>query len=258
MKQKENHHADQGGGRSVFYVCAPVTYCGQRCIVKHEGDDFIGVTLKCKSWTCPDCYPDRRKRLIAEAIGGQPTAFLTLTIRRHESMTANEAATRITAAWPVLVKRITRRYGIKHLARFVVMEATKLGWPHLHVLLRGQWIDQAWLSAQMLDLLDSPVVDIRKIDGPGRVAGYVAKYVGKATHKFGTCKRYWQSRDYDLRTAPPERPKARPGEGWEVNRFTLEGFIERWRAFGYRLERISNDKAVATGPPDYRLSKVVP
>lgn len=258
MKQKENHHANQGGGRSVFYVCAPVSYCREHTLVKHEGTDVVAVTLKCKSWTCQECYPERRKRLIAEAIGGEPTAFLTLTIRRQVTLTANEAATRITAAWPLLLKRIERHYQIKHLARFVVMEATKLGWPHLHVLIRGQWLDQRWLSAQMLELLDSPVVDIRKIDGPGRVAGYVTKYVGKATHKFGTCKRYWQSRDYDLRPAHQERPKAKPGEGWSKNRFTLDGFCDMHRGWGFLVERLSNDKAVATGPPDYRLSKAVP
>lgn len=89
-----------------------------------------------------------------------------------------------------------------------VMERTRRGTPHLHVIARTSWIDQVWLSKQTAELLDSPIVDIRRIDSPGRVAGYAAKYVGKDPAKIGTSKRYWQSRDFDQR---PKQEKWTPG-----------------------------------------------
>lgn len=62
----------------------------------------------------------------------------------------------------------------------------------------------------MAELVDAPIVDIRRIDHAGRVAGYVAKYVAQEPAKVGSNKRYWQSRDYDL-DAEVERPELPPG-----------------------------------------------
>ena len=57
---------------------------------------------------------------------------------------------------------------------------------------------------RVIPLIDAPIVDIRRIHGARHIAHYVAKYVGKGPGKFGTCKRYWHTRDYVL--DGPEKP----------------------------------------------------
>lgn len=210
-------------------------YCGDTSLVKHYSDSRTVQLIRCRSWRCPDCVDHRTRRLMAEANGGSPNTFLTLTIRATPGMDMDEAAKRLSHAWRKLRLRAMRKYKLDHLPFLAVFEATKAGAPHLHILLRSKWLDQHWLSVQMTELLDSPHVDIRRIDNKGRVAAYVAKYCGKAPHHFGNCKRYWKSKDYEQR---PDRlnkapdPNRRPGER------ILEPFdriVARWRSFGWHV-----------------------
>ena len=61
-------------------------YCGEHTAVKGN------VDVRCKAWTCPECADGRKRQLIAQGIGGTPNKFLTLTTRRVEGMTPEEAA----------------------------------------------------------------------------------------------------------------------------------------------------------------------
>lgn len=189
-------------------------YCGERSIVKYRPDSRVVASLTCRAWTCPDCAPQRASRLVAECHGGAPNTFLTLTSRKRPNQTANEAALALTRAWRLVRLRLMRKAGIKRLPFMAVMEATKAGWPHLHILLRSLWIDREQVSAWMSELIDSPVVDVRRIDNRAKVAAYVAKYASKAAHKFGTAKRYFKSRDYELRSEDELQKFKKGGGGW--------------------------------------------
>ncbi|MEE8540002.1 MAG: hypothetical protein V3S54_09300 [Woeseiaceae bacterium] len=91
-----------------------------------------------------------------------------------------------------------RRYNLKALPFLAVFEKTKRGEPHLHILLRTVYLDQAWLSDQMKELIGAPIVDIRSLTSAAKIANYVTKYIAKDPHKFIGTKRYWSSRDYLL------------------------------------------------------------
>lgn len=153
---------------------------------------------------------------MAQAIGGAPRTFLTLTTRREAGQSPDIAALKSSHAWRLLRLRIMRRYRLKRLPFLAVMEAHKSGWPHLHIMLRMPYVPWAWLRAQWQELTGSPGVTIQHIDSQARVAKYVAPYCSKCAHKFGTAKRYWQSRDYDLRPPREAKPTHKPGEGWEI------------------------------------------
>lgn len=224
-------------------------YCGESTLVKYEKDQRTAVTLTCKAWTCPDCAPNRKRRLIAEACGGLPNKMLTLTSRRHGGTTAPEAARALAHAWRLLRLRAMRRYRLKDLPFIAVFEATKLGWPHLHILLRGPWLDQAWLSEQMSQLTDSPNVDIRKIDNPGRAASYVAKYIGKEPTKFETCKRYWKSKQYEQRDLSKVIRPAHERRGFEIERRAIASVVAMWRSFEWRVEWLDHHRARCWIPP---------
>jgi hypothetical protein len=214
-------------------------YCSSTTLVKYEKDQRTATALRCRSWLCPECAPDRKRRLIKEILDGAPTVFLTLTIRHVPGETAPDAARRLIDAWRRARRSWMQLHKVKHLPFYCVVEATKLGWPHLHVMLRNVWISQQWLSDFMSEAINSPIVDIKKIDGAGRAAGYVGKYAGKCSQKFGTCKRYWRSRDYLLVKADQAEPEKKRRTGFEVEHTDIKGVASIWRALGWRVDWVS-------------------
>lgn len=258
-------------------------YCGENCIVKTQAHVRTARKLTCRAWTCPDCYPDRKRGLIKQAHSGNPNTFITLTLRRGVEATPEQAALTLSRAWRLVRLRALReakrdidknptpagfppKDGWKRdnkgrvprqvrlcqdgLPFLAVVEAHESGWPHLHILCRSEWIAKEWLSGQMNELHASHAQKIERIYERSRVGAYVAKYCGKAAHKFGTAKRYWASRDYDQRPDEAGKPRPSPGEGWEVQHFTLSHFETIWRAFGYVVERLDAKTSIARPPPD--------
>lgn len=60
-------------------------------------------------------------------------------------------------------------------------EYTKTHLRHEHILFRGSYIEQRYLSKLWSDIHGAPVVDIRLVKGQrGRAAGYMANYMAKA------------------------------------------------------------------------------
>lgn len=206
-----------------------MTYCGEHTFVKYCADTRQATTLRCRSWTCPQCVDGRRSQLIAQAHRGKANTFLTLTKRSQIDADKNMEALALANAWRITHKRALREanrdpkkhphpFGAappqgwpqetnveiankirlidKKLEYLCVIEAHASGHPHLHILCRSTWIDHEWLSAQMNELLGSPVVFVQRIQERSKLNAYVAKYCGKCTHKFGTAKRYWQSKGY--------------------------------------------------------------
>jgi hypothetical protein len=214
-----------------------LTYCGEATFVKFSVDERQATTLLCRSWLCETCREDRKRQLIAQAHRGRANTFLTLTCRRGQFQQPNHAAAALAQAWRLIHKRALReaqrdpathhtphgpappegwklppsgrlppqiRLPKNRLEYLVVIEAHASGWPHLHILCRSLWIGQQWLAAQLAQLLDSPVCFVQRLDKRAMIGAYVAKYCGKCAHKFGTTKRYWQSRGYQLTKYEPQ------------------------------------------------------
>lgn len=249
-----------------------MAYCGEHTLVKDQGSTVEAVSLRCRAWTCPECAELRKRQLTAQGIAGQPDTFLTLTSRRTPGADADQAAAALSHAWRIIRLRALRearrdterrpepsgtppvqgwpRDGRGRVPRQVILrgdklpflavvESTKLGWPHLHVLARSSWISQMWLSAQADDVLGSPVVDIRRIKKKAQTVAYCAKYCTKCEHKFGTTKRYWQSRDYQLANDNRPPKEKDPVGTWTIDAVdighvarTLDnlGFLIEWHA----------------------------
>lgn len=210
-------------------------------VVKYHPERREATTLLCRSWLCEHCREDRKRALIAQAHRGRANTFITITVRRDEFKTPNQAAAALARAWRVIVKRALRQDNIRlkrkekaaerssavtnsdlkldlpvaqvtlekgRLEYLVVIEAHASGWPHLHILCRSQWIAQKWLSTQLLDVLKSPICYVQRLTKRAQIGAYVAKYCGKCAHKFGNTKRYWQTRGFQLtKYEPVARPK---------------------------------------------------
>jgi len=102
---------------------------------------------------------------------GEPIRFLTLT-------SSDESTRPIKKSFAILVKRIRRKFG-----SFEYLDVNeKPGEPrsHLHVLFRGSFLHQAWLSQAWCVINKAPIVDIRLVRGSKRqIAGYLLKYLDK-------------------------------------------------------------------------------
>src|SRR5262249_50634329 len=147
---------------------------------------------------------------------------------RNQVPTPTLAAKALARAWRILRLRALRHYNLKALPFIAVFEKHKSGWPHLHLMLRAKWLDQRWLSAQMHDILNSHRVDIRRIKRQSQIAGYCAKYVGKEPWQFGTSKRYWKSRDYELREDRKTKPDLPPETTFQRKEKPFEDVIKHF------------------------------
>ncbi len=99
--------------------------------------------------------------------------FLTLT-------SSPDSPDDIQKSWHTLRARLDRRGLAQEYIR--VLEYTKKGRKHLHVLFRGDYIEQATLSAWWNEIHRAKIVDIRLVRmnrGVKKVASYMAKYCSK-------------------------------------------------------------------------------
>lgn len=159
----------------------------------------------------------------------------------------------LAQAWPVIVRRACKKYGYRSIPYLCVFEATKKGEPHLHILCRVKWIDQAWLSRQMRDLTGAPIVDIRKVRSVKQAANYISKYIGKAPHRFATCKRYWCTRSYKFEdTAEPDDPGGWI-DRWDIVNRRLPELRRLWARLGYDVAMEGHMLVAAMEPPPGRL-----
>jgi len=145
--------------------------------------------------------------------------FLTLTHRADDTTSRAQKAQALAHAFGLLRRRIKREFGIEKLPFLAVFEAHLSGVPHLHVLLRCRYIPQRWLSDTMRKLLGSPIVDVRRIKNTRGMVSYVAKYLGKAPHKYENVKRYWRSLDYEVPEERYIKPPRDPHVEWERSPF---------------------------------------
>lgn len=190
--------------------------CQSNTLVKNERYTTTFSPLYCKCWHCDECRPQRTSRLVYEAKLGNPNLFITLTITNPGHGSPDAAAIRLAHAWRKVRATFLREHGKSSLAFLAVFEKTKKGWPHLHIVARCKWLDQAWLAERMDAEIASPVCWVERIHGKSKVAAYVTKYISKNPERFIGSKRYWRSIDY---LKPPDAPAPEAPEPyfyWEI------------------------------------------
>jgi len=214
-----------------------MSLCNEWTLVKDLGLTRYAKPLPCRSWNCETCAEMRKGQLMAQAASGEPVRFLTLTVNPEVGEDPDDRMKMLAWAWRTCVKRLRRLYGPTAIEFLAIVEQTKAGEPHLHILLRSPYIPQKLISKCMEDLINAPIVDIRIIRSQREVIRYVAKYLTKAPHRFGTSKRYWSSAHYDLgkenyRTRVPESIVK-----WTLAREPISLIINRWIHESYAVRR---------------------
>lgn len=158
---------------------APADLCRTGTLVmqnRRTGDLVIVPTL-CHKWSCPYCANERFLRVRALARAGKPERLITLTLRPAPGVGLRCQISNLRLCWRRLLQRLRRQFG--PFEWLSALELTKNGTPHMHVLQRGAYIPQAWLSQAWKAYTGAYIVHIRKVDQvPGSVAE-VTKYLAK-------------------------------------------------------------------------------
>jgi hypothetical protein len=171
---------DKGGNKSLRAVCT-----GGPVLWNREARRFLQV--RCGRWACEACGESNRRAFVrrvllgieagadaAAVVGRRPPRFLTLTSRPGES--ASVAIAQLSRRFEHLRQRVKVRYGGGFEFAGVV-ELTRRGMPHLHVVYRGPWLHQGEWSALAEASGFGPVVDVRRVRS-GDVARYASKGLG--------------------------------------------------------------------------------
>ena len=224
-------------------------FCTDWTLRQERAEGTYYEPLPCRCWTCERCQPRRRRELITHACDGEPKLLITLTSNPDRGKTPDWRARCLVAAWRKVRTRAIKKYGYSRIPFFAVFEATKRGEPHLHILVRARWIDQAWLSKQMTTLNGAPICDVRRIQDSGRAAAYVSKYIGKEPHHFAGTKRYWRSLDYLPRSQEKSEDTKVPSERWQVEHRSFDIVKSMARLQGYAV--VAKPPGVLVIPPNY-------
>lgn len=234
-----------------------MTICREWSLVKLTPEERRSKPLYCRSWNCQTCRPKRKSQLLALAASGEPDRFLTLTVNPNVGNSPEDRLKLLSHAWKVLVKRLRRLHGPRAIEYLAVVESTKRGEPHLHILLRSPYISQRLISDAMRELIDAPIVDIRKIRDARQVVSYVAKYVTKAPEQFGSAKRYWHSGRYELDKDDRKKEPWQPLFRWEICRQSEHDIVREWMQPGWKTT-IDNDGRVRSVFVDSRYWQTAP
>ena len=151
--------------------------CGGFSMIGTEGKEAGVYPLRCKRWACQTCGPRKAratmKRLRAGMALGE-VRFFTLTSPGDED--AETTYAKFPARWKRLHERVARRFGrIEYLG--VVEPQPRRGAAHFHVVYRGPFIPQAWLSRTAAECGFGRIADIRRANP--RLVTYLVKYLTK-------------------------------------------------------------------------------
>lgn len=189
----------------------------------------------CKRWSCEACCRVKAWTMGLRVNLAKPTKFLTLTCRRTDTMTARQAFDSTRRAVSELAKTI--RLSHDEFEFFRVLENTKAGWPHYHLLCRCDFLPHSMLRSRWKELTGNNILHIEKIhDGP-RAQDYVFKYICKQTVIEYTSRRLSWSRHFFPDKEPTEKHESNL-HGW-TRHGTSGLFSLSYELATHRHERIS-------------------
>ena len=139
----------------------------------------------------------KQKRCYHRALSGLEVAHSLNEHVRFITLTSSPSSPHdIHRSFSKLVKRIRRTFG--RFEYFAVKEQTSNGLIHIHLLYRGPFIPQSWLSDIWGEIHGAPIVWIREVnlrkDSKKKIASYLVKYLAK-----DPLGRFWASWNWVFR-----------------------------------------------------------
>jgi hypothetical protein len=132
----------------------------------------------------------------------KPTKLITLTVNPEYYVFPRDAYDKTRRQVTELAKKL-RKPG-KEFEYLRVLEVTKKGWPHYHLVARTPYIPQKQLSDLWASMTGAPIVDIRTVQQSTNVFKYVLKYLCKQTYVPWTNRRISWTKNFFPK--PEEQP----------------------------------------------------
>jgi len=225
--------------------------CVKGCILGQDevSGNLILVPLCCKNWNCPACAVRLRDRWADVAVRGEPQRFVTVTGDPKLHPDPREMRIAIKNAWAKFVSHWRRgkvRKDGKHtippheLEYIQAWELHKSGYPHLHVLVRGEYIPQSYLKRWMETAGVGECVWINKVTNTRGSVVELLKYVTKAansdTDVFTGSRIITTSRDYVPGALPKPDNNNTPGYEWiRLRREAADVYEALVKDLGYKV-----------------------
>ncbi len=157
-------------------------------------ESWVMIAIRCKRWGCRHCGERKIIHFGHRVTGAEPNRLITLTVDTKLYEKPREAYDKTRRALTQLATRLRRKHG--EFEYFRVLETTKKGWPHYHLVVRSDYIPQKTISTLWAELTGATIVDVRTIKKPSHVYKYIIKYLGKQTHVPWTNRRLSWSRNF--------------------------------------------------------------
>ena len=171
-------------------------------------DCEVIMLLPCKRWGCRHCGVVRAADLSRRIVEAKPNKFITLTVANSNFDSPRHAYDETRRRLPKWSARVRKVVGEFEYCR--VLEVTKEGWPHYHLLARCQYIPQATLSQFWAEQTASKIVDVRAIRDGQNSVNYCCKYLRKQAYCPFTTRRVSWTKNFFPKT------KAEPKTDWDL------------------------------------------
>lgn len=223
--------------------------CGNGSIISQQDGEVKILGLTCKRWSCDSCRPLRLYQLKQMAKAGNPISFVTLTASPDHHESPDAMARALVRGWRNIIQRGQREGLFDNPQYLAVFEEHKSGWPHLHILFRGPYVDQQWLSDRMKEYAHGPNVWITKISSQRQISRYIAKYVSKGPARYEGCKRYWRSRNWIIDSEYIAKREALKARTWYYDTDSAVMLARRFSNSGWLVDG-DKDGAYTCRPTD--------
>lgn len=170
-------------------------------------DRWVVIQIRCKRWGCRHCGERKVTHFGWRCEDAKPNRLVTLTVSNSLWDDPRKAYDGTKGKVTQLAIRLRRKFG--EFEYFKVLEVTKNGWPHYHLIVRSEYIPQTVISKLWRELTGAHIVDVRKIRKSRDVYFYVVKYLSKQKYIPWTTRRVSWSKNF----FPPVDFKPGPGLG---------------------------------------------
>lgn len=171
------------------------------------------IQLRCKRWGCRHCGERKVARFAWRCEDAHPNRLITLTVAKSRWINPRAAYESTRGMVTQLATKLRRI--VDEFEYFRILEVTKSGWPHYHLIVRSGYIPQRVLSRMWNSLTGAPIVDVRVIRKGKRVYFYVMKYLCKQQYVPWTNRRVsWSKNFFQDNLFPAGKPLDLINIGW--------------------------------------------
>lgn len=198
--------------------------------------------VKCKRWGCKHCGPRKIASLAMRVKQASPSKLITLTVDPSLHRSPRDAYDTTRGRVAQLAVRLRRQFSEFEYLR--VLEITKKGWPHYHLLVRSPYIPYALIHNIWRDLTGATIVDVRKLKRGDDVYFYVMKYLSKQTYIRWTHRRVSTSKKFFTHDCRPKGVNLELRDRHFSTDHPSEVLAQMWK--GQTIQKLNRDVVVAS------------